>query len=152
MRRSSTMENTNLGSRDARPRSSTAAAVAGVLAWWLSAPPVGAADSAMSKEYSACMDKAGGVTAEMIDCINAETKRHDARLNENYKKLTAKLSADRKKALLEAQRAWMKFRDANCSFYADPQGGSIARVTANECYLNATADRAKELGSLLDAQ
>jgi uncharacterized protein YecT (DUF1311 family) len=52
--------------------------------------------------------------------------------------------------LVEAQRAWIKFRDANCGFYADPEGGSAARVTANECFLNATADRAKELRLLAD--
>jgi len=52
--------------------------------------------------------------------------------------------------LVEAQRAWIKFRDANCGFYADPERGSAARMTANECFLNATADRAKELSLLAD--
>jgi uncharacterized protein YecT (DUF1311 family) len=76
--------------------------------------------------------------------------RQDARLNENYKKLISKLPTERKNALVEAQRAWIKFRDANCGFYADPEGGSAARMTANECFLNATADRAKELRLLAD--
>ena len=57
---------------------------------------------------------------------------------------------ERKNALVEAQRAWIKFRDANCGFYADPEGGSAARMIANECFLNATADRAKELRLLAD--
>jgi len=81
----------------------------------------------------------------MITCISAETKRQDVRLNENYNKLGAKLSANRKKALLEAQRGWIKFRDANCRFYYDPEDGSSARVAADECLLNATADRVREL-------
>ena len=71
--------------------------------------------------------------------------RQDVRLNENYNKLGSKLSPNRKKVLLEAQRAWIKFRDANCNFYYDPDGGSSARMAANECVLNATADRAGEL-------
>src|SRR5262245_48199434 len=73
-----------------------------------------------------------------------------ARLNENYKKLISKLPTERKNALVEAQRAWIKFRDANCGFYADPVGGSAARMIANECFLKATADRAKELRLLAD--
>jgi uncharacterized protein YecT (DUF1311 family) len=120
------------------------AAVIG-LSLLLSSGPCVAADREMSREYTACFDKSNGVTAEMINCILAETTRQDARLNESYKKLMSNLPQSRKQALLEAQRAWIQFRDANCRFYDDPQGGSIARVTANECILNATMDRAKEL-------
>jgi len=91
------------------------------------------------------MDKANGVNPDMIDCILAETKQQDARLNENYKRLMSKLSEERKKALLEAQRAWIRFRDANCAFWDDPAGGQSAAVTAKECILTMTADRASEL-------
>jgi len=103
-------------------------------------------------EYSACLEKANGITAEMINCMLAETRRQDARLNENYKKLLSKLATERKNALIEAQRAWIRFRDTNCGFYADPEGGSAARMAANECILNATADRAKELQLLASDQ
>jgi uncharacterized protein YecT (DUF1311 family) len=37
-------------------------------------------------------------------------------------------------------------------FASDPEGGSAARVTATECFLNATADRAKELRLLTNDQ
>jgi uncharacterized protein YecT (DUF1311 family) len=109
-----------------------------------------AADREMTQEYSTCLGKSNGVTIEVINCMLAETRRQDAGLNENYKKLVSKLPTERKNALVEAQRAWIKFRDTNCGFYADPEGGSAARVTANECFLNATADRAKELRLLAD--
>ena len=115
------------------------------VAYFVSTGLTSAADREMTKEYLTCLDKASGVTVEMIACISAETKRQDVRLNENYNKLGSKLSANRKKALLEAQRAWIKFRDANCGFYYDPDGGSSARVAADECLLNATADRVREL-------
>jgi uncharacterized protein YecT (DUF1311 family) len=75
----------------------------------------------LSQEYSTCLDKANGVTFAMIDCIAAETSRQDIQLNENYKRLTSKISPKRKQGLLDAQRAWMNFRDANCKFYADPR-------------------------------
>ena len=113
--------------------------------FFLSTLPIAAADREMTQEYSTCLEQSNGVTAEMINCILAETVRQDARLNKNYKNLLSKLAAERKSALIEAQRAWIKFRDTNCGFYADPEGGSAARMAANECILNATAQRATEL-------
>ena len=115
------------------------------LVYFVSTGITSAADREITREYLTCLEKASGVTFEMIACIGAETKRQDVRLNEHYNKLSSKLSTNRKKALVEAQRAWMKFRDANCRFYYDPEGGSSARMTADECLLNATADRVREL-------
>ena len=123
----------------------TILAVFGLL---LSTSPLAAADSEMTQEYLTCMDKSSGNTAGMTDCISAETARQDARLNENYKRLMQKLSAKRKNALQAAQRAWVKFRDANCSFYFDPDGGTAALLDGRDCFLQATADRAKELKNL----
>ena len=123
----------------------TILAVFGLL---LSTPPLAAADSEMTQEYLTCMDKSSGNTAGMTDCISAETARQDARLNENYKRLMSKLSAKRRNALREAQRAWVKFRDTNCSFYFDPDGGTAALLDGRDCFLQATANRAKELGNL----
>ena len=100
---------------------------------------------AYSPQYSACMDRSGGVTAEMIDCMAAELKRQDAALNVNYKVLTNQLTPSRRKQLLEAQRAWIRFRDTNCQFYADPDGGTLASIEANSCVLTMTASRAQEL-------
>ena len=114
----------------------------------LSTSPLAAADNEMSQEYKACMDRSKGVTSEMLDCMSAEFTRQDARLNENYKILMAKLSAKRKEALLEAQRAWIKFRDANCNFYYDPEGGSAAHLAGTDCTLSATTARATELKNL----
>lgn len=99
----------------------------------------------LTAQFAACMDKAGGVTASMIDCIGAETQRHDVRLNKAYKEVMAQLTPARKKQLLQAQRTWLKFRQENCNFYDDPDGGTLARVNANECFMSATAARAKEL-------
>ena len=123
-----------------------------VLALVLSTPPLAAADSDMTQEYLTCMDKSKGVTSEMIDCMSAETARQDARLNENYKGLMSKVSAKRKKTLLEAQRTWIKFREVNCKFYYDPDGGTAARLAGSDCFLQATADRAKELKNLTSAE
>jgi uncharacterized protein YecT (DUF1311 family) len=109
-------------------------------------------ETEMSVEYSTCIQKTNGANPEMIDCMVVETARQDIRLNENYNKLISKLADDRKKALIEAQRAWIKFRETNCIFYDDPAGGQSAILTAKECFLSATADRAAELESLANDQ
>ena len=104
-------------------------------------------DEGLCKKYSSCINKADS-TQDMVECIVSEYKTQDARLNNAYKLLQQKLSADRKKQLLEAQRLWIKYRDANCSFYYDPDGGSMARLSANDCMMTSTAIRAKELENL----
>lgn len=101
----------------------------------------------LSKKYSDCMDRTGGATVPMRECIAEETKRQDAQLNRVYKQLMASLSPARKKQLQNAQRAWIKFRDLNCGFYADPEGGTMALVAADDCYLTMTAERVNELES-----
>lgn len=106
---------------------------------------VKADDGGFSRSFSTCMDKAGGVTQGMVECIDAEVKRQDVRLNKAYKAVMADLPVARRDELQGVQRLWLKFREANCRFYADPEGGSMARVEANHCFLAVTAARAREL-------
>jgi hypothetical protein len=73
--------------------------VTAIFAFYLSILLVAAADREMTREYSTCLEKSNGVTAEMINCILAETRRQDARLNENYKRLISKLATERKKRI-----------------------------------------------------
>ena len=107
-----------------------------------------AQDLGLTKQFSGCMDKSNGVTSNMIDCLVAESKRQGSRLNKAYKALSDQLSSERKKQLEVAQGAWVTYRDKNCEFYYDPEGGTIATVNANDCFVSATAARAKELESL----
>ena len=107
-------------------------------------------DELYTKQFSTCMQKSGGGTVEMLNCIATEMRTQDARLNGAYKKLVGQLKADRKRQLVEVQRMWIKYRDANCSFYADPEGGTNATVSASDCMLTATANRAKELENLTE--
>jgi uncharacterized protein YecT (DUF1311 family) len=106
-----------------------------------------AREPGLTKQHAACMDKSGDTTAAMIECMTVETKRQDVLLNKAYKALMTDLSPARKTQLQDAQRAWMKYRDANCSFYYDPNGGTLARVSANDCVMTYTAERARELES-----
>lgn len=114
-------------------------------------PVTGNAENAeLSNQYKNCMDRSGGVTSDMLNCIAAETNIQDKLLNEAYKAAYSKLNTTRAKQFKEAQRAWIKYRDANCSFYADPDGGTMATVISNDCVMSSTASRAKELKQLLE--
>jgi hypothetical protein len=53
----------------------------------------------MTKEYLTCLDKASGVTVEMINCISAETKRQDVRLNESYNKVQNSQQIEKRRCL-----------------------------------------------------
>ena len=118
------------------------------LAGTLAALPALAQERALSPQYATCMDKAGGVTLPMLECMGAEHGRQDRRLNAAFQALMFDLTPARKKQLQSAQRLWIQYRDANCSFYDDPDGGSLARVSANACRLQMTSQRAQELVDL----
>lgn len=102
-----------------------------------------------SPQYAACMDKSGGVTVKMIDCMVAETKAQDVKLNASYKRALNAQTPERKKQLTDVQRQWLKYRDANCDFYADPDGGTMATLAVHSCYMSSTAERAQELQQMV---
>ena len=116
---------------------------------WLIAPAAAQTSAApLSATFQTCLDKSGGVTFEMRECISAEYERQDLLLNRNYQALMADLTPERKKQLQSAQRLWIQYRDANCQFYADPDGGTMAAIAAADCGLQMTADRVRELAGL----
>lgn len=101
-----------------------------------------------TKEYGRCIDKAGAVDPAVLECISDEYIRQDRRLNTAYRNLMGSLKGERKKQLLEAQRLWGKYTEANCGFYYDPNGGTLARMLAAECEVTARIQRAAELEEL----
>ena len=121
----------------------------------LTAPgAVRAAEPKYSPAYDKCLAApAGQSTAGMIDCIGAELKVQDARLNRAYQGAQKRMSLPRQKAALtKAQRAWIAFRDADCASLYDQDWGTLSRVEANSCVLDRTARRADELERFRQAQ
>jgi len=62
------------------------------------------------------------------DDAEAAFKRSDKKLNELYRQIEGRLKddADTKKLLVAAQRAWVGFRDAECTFAtSESAGGSV---------------------------
>ncbi|HSC80172.1 MAG TPA: lysozyme inhibitor LprI family protein [Chitinolyticbacter sp.] len=107
------------------------------------------ADTTLSKTYRSCMEHARGVTARVLDCTNREYTRQDQRVSAAYQVLLAQPGRPRQVQLRDAQQAWLKFRQANCNYYADPDGGPLAQVIASDCLLTVTAARVAELEGLL---
>ncbi len=111
------------------------------------APPT-TEETPLSKEFTSCLAKATA-TVEMLDCMAAENTQQDARLNTVYKKLMEKLPKERKEKLKEAQRAWLKFRDAQTNYLASAEG-TAASLTSADWLLQSTIARTKQLEDQLE--
>lgn len=122
----------------------------GILALGLatSAPfyPASAAEKWIA-DHDQCTNRTS--TIDVTACINARTAIWDQRLNQAYKVLTVMLAEEpstknRVAPLQSAQRAWLKYRDANCAYY-NAQEGTIRSVEVSDCMQRMTQDRAIEL-------
>lgn len=122
------------------------------LAAFLALPIAATAQSSTEDEYTGrfgkCMDASGGVTVEILNCLADEFATQDARLNGAYSDARRDLSEERQQVLLNAQRHWIAYRDANCDFYATI-GGTLAQIASNDCLLRETAERAAELENMV---
>ena len=79
-------------------------------------------------------------------------KKVDKELNYVYNKLKKELNETDKKNLIEAQKAWINFRDLNCKFKSqDPGdgGGPYENKMKIDCLIQSTIERTKELENLI---
>ncbi|WP_420479795.1 lysozyme inhibitor LprI family protein [Brevundimonas sp. FT23028] len=101
--------------------------------------------------FDACMQRASGVTVDVRACISAEHSRQDALLNTRYRELMQRLPPERQAALRAAQRAWIAFREADCSYSASRDaGGTLEAVMIDSCWMEFTTRRATSLGADLE--
>lgn len=90
--------------------------------------------------------------SEMNACAGAAFEKADAELNARYKRIVACLK-DAAKPLTEAQRAWIKFRDAECKFQGSAtEGGSIQPTMVADCLKTVTQQRSKDLNYYLTCE
>jgi uncharacterized protein YecT (DUF1311 family) len=85
-------------------------------------------------------------------CAGAARDKADAALNAVYKQIVARLNDDgaKTKRLIEAEKAWIAFRDAECAFAnSDTEGGSIHSMEVTLCEEKLTTTRTQELRSYL---
>lgn len=95
------------------------------------------------KEYQTCSHQS---TADLVECVDALTQKWDDYLNESYRALKQRSNDDQIETLTIAQRLWIAYRDANCTFYGTGEG-TITRVQAAACMRAMTKSRACELHS-----
>lgn len=93
---------------------------------------------------------------EQRECLYKSLKKADKELNLNYKllmKAIKKKEPESKrviKRLKKAQRAWIKYRDAECAFSGFPMlDGSAESLLRAGCKIRLTKKRAKELKNYL---
>lgn len=85
------------------------------------------------------------------DELYKEYKKVDKELNSIYNKVKKKLKETDQKNLIEAQKAWMKYRDLDCKFQSqDPGdgGGPYENKLKIDCLIRKTTERIKELETL----
>jgi uncharacterized protein YecT (DUF1311 family) len=91
-------------------------------------------------------------TPEINYCAEQAYQAADKLLNANYKKLVATLTDNtEKERLVNAQRAWVSFRDKHCEFetYSMRQGTGYSGYLS-ACLEELTKSRAEALKKLLD--
>lgn len=106
---------------------------------------------------------------EMNYCARVDWEEADQALNTTYKEVRAKLADDDARAklaerdkewvdagptaverLLDAQRAWITFRDAHCEVVSfSARGGSMQSMLYSDCLATLTRQRTKQLESLV---
>ena len=63
---------------------------------------------------------------------------------------TQALDKGQQNQLRDAQRLWIKFRDADCALLGSLTGGSIDRINSASCFLDMTKQRADDLARLAE--
>jgi uncharacterized protein YecT (DUF1311 family) len=105
---------------------------------------------AADRQFDSCMDRADGITSEMLSCIGEAQDRADARLSTTLSKASSSISPARRVPLHEAQEAWLAYRQTHCDFLADPEGGTSASMISADCWLSLTEERVAFLDTLVD--
>jgi uncharacterized protein YecT (DUF1311 family) len=83
-------------------------------------------------------------TQDIVECTDRQTRAWDKKLNAAYQAQMQAQEGEQRTRLLNAQRLWIQYRDANCGFYAAADG-SLSRIQAADCMFKMTRGRAQEL-------
>jgi uncharacterized protein YecT (DUF1311 family) len=86
------------------------------------------------------------LTQREIDrCAGEQFKKADSELNRVYNRISGTISSSDRANLVDAQRAWLSYRDSNCKAERQLHGGSIAPTVEAFCLQDLTEARSKEL-------
>jgi len=85
-------------------------------------------------------------------CADQAYRKTDDELNAVYKQINDRLKDDREaaKLLVNAQKAWLAFRDAECTFTTSASAqGSVYPMLVTQCRDGMTSKRIEELKTYL---
>ena len=89
-----------------------------------------------------------GNQQEINACAVRDFRTSDAKLNNRYREVMAALPTDKRMALRQEQREWIKHRDPSCKAQAKPnEGGSIWPLEFYGCLQQITEQRVTALNS-----
>jgi uncharacterized protein YecT (DUF1311 family) len=96
-----------------------------------------------SKQYQDCQASGEAKsTGDILDCIGAEQQRQEKMLNDVYRAVQSRLAGRAKVKLRNAQREWIKRREAMARKAADELGGGTASsVVFADVFLQETVRR-----------
>lgn len=94
------------------------------------------------QEAERCFDQVS--TLAIATCLQADAGRWDQRLNAAYAALQERIAPQQRQPLRDAQRLWVRYRDANCGFYGAREG-SMRQIEAAQCLRDMTRARTREL-------
>jgi uncharacterized protein YecT (DUF1311 family) len=96
-----------------------------------------------------CSDSA--TQRELNECAYQETKMADKEIGRVYQLLMSRLDKEGQTKLRDAQRKWIKFKEANAEFAADAyRGGSMEGMVYTNAIKESTIQRTKELKVLFE--
>lgn len=116
---------------------------------------VAAASAGPARAQADGCDNAQAGQADLNECYGKAFKASDAELNTLYKEIEARLKddPDRARLLVAAQRAWIAFRDAECSFQDSAvAGGSAAPMIHAMCLDSRTRARIEDFKTYLNCE
>ncbi len=126
----------------------------GIILWAASAQAQQRAKPAPAKSsYDVCMERAV-TNVEMQDCGSAELKRQEARLAATWKAAYASLIVDSvvsdevrqaRQALLEEQRAWIRYKDLSCLHWQHGSGREGQVIHFYLCRIDVLRERERQL-------
>jgi uncharacterized protein YecT (DUF1311 family) len=102
-------------------------------------------DSSSQSQTTSDPCKGASTQKELNDCAADQFRRSDEELNRVYKRIFGRLESAHRAKLLDAQRAWLRYRDLNCEAERDFRGGSLGPTLQAFCLKSETESRTKEL-------
>ncbi|NBC36265.1 DUF1311 domain-containing protein [Novosphingobium sp. FSY-8] len=105
-------------------------------------PPNRAIEARYTPAFVRCIGRADLSTITHNECLSAEMKVQDARLNAAWRVVFQRVGSARQPALRRAQRAWIAARDKHCLAQSkEAEGGSLEAIEYGGCMVDETIRR-----------